>query len=62
MVQMVKNLPAIQVTWVRSLGWEDPLEKAKAKPTPVFWLENSMHSLWDHKELDKTERLSLSLE
>ena len=26
-VQMVKTLPAIQETWVPSLGWEDPLEK-----------------------------------
>ena len=25
--QMVKHLPAMQETWVRSLGWEDPLEK-----------------------------------
>ena len=25
--QMVKSLPAMQKTWVRSLGWEDPLEK-----------------------------------
>ena len=25
--QVVKNLPAMQETWVRSLGWEDPLEK-----------------------------------
>ena len=25
--QMVKNLPAMQKTWVQSLGWEDPLEK-----------------------------------
>ena len=25
-VQMVKNLPAMQETWVQSLGWEDPLE------------------------------------
>ena len=24
---MVKNLPAMQETWVESLGWEDPLEK-----------------------------------
>ena len=24
---MVKNLPAVQETWVRSPGWEDPLEK-----------------------------------
>ena len=28
--QMVKSLPAIQETQVRSLGWEDPLEKGKA--------------------------------
>ena len=27
MAQKVKNLPAMQETWVRSLGWEDPLEK-----------------------------------
>ena len=25
--QMVKNLPAMQESWVQSLGWEDPLEK-----------------------------------
>ena len=25
--QMVKNLPAMQETWIQSLGWEDPLEK-----------------------------------
>ena len=28
--QMVKNPPAMGETWVRSLGWEDPLEKGKA--------------------------------
>ena len=27
---MVKNLPAMQETWVQSLGWEDPLEKRTA--------------------------------
>ena len=27
MVQLVKNLPAVQETWVQSVGWEDPLEK-----------------------------------
>ena len=32
---MVKNLPAMQETWVLSLGWEDPLEEGMA-PTPVF--------------------------
>ena len=28
--QMVKNLPAMQEAWNRSLGWEDPLEKRTA--------------------------------
>ena len=28
--QMVKNLPAMQETYIRSLGWEDPLEKGMA--------------------------------
>ena len=28
--QLVKNLAAMSETWVRSLGWEDPLEKGKA--------------------------------
>ena len=28
--QMVKRLPAMQETWVRFLGWEDPLEKEMA--------------------------------
>ena len=33
--QMVKNLPAMQETWVRSLGWEDPLEKGKATHSSI---------------------------
>ena len=28
--QLVKNMSALRVTWVRSLDWEDPLEKEKA--------------------------------
>ena len=28
--QLIKNLPAMRETWVRRLGWEDPLEKGKA--------------------------------
>ena len=28
--QMVKRLPTTRETWVRSLGWEDPLEKEMA--------------------------------
>ena len=27
--QLVKNMPAMRETWVRSLGWEDPLENGK---------------------------------
>ena len=30
MVQKVKNLPAMQESWVQSLGWEDPLKKGMA--------------------------------
>ena len=30
MAQKIKNLPAMQETQVRSLGWEDPLEKGMA--------------------------------
>ena len=37
--QLVKNPPAMQETRVRSLGWEDPLEKGKATHSG---LENSM--------------------
>ena len=34
--QMVKNLPALQETWVQSLGWENPLEKGKATHASVL--------------------------
>ena len=34
--QMVKNLPAMQETWVRSLGWEDPLEKGLATHSSIL--------------------------
>ena len=61
---MVKNLPAIQETWVRSLDQEDPLEK-ELLPTPVF-LPGEFHeqrslagySSWDHKESDTTKQLT----
>ena len=33
---MVKNLPAIQKTWVQSLSWENPLEKGKATHSSVL--------------------------
>ena len=34
--QLIKNLPAVQETWVLSLGWEDPLEKAKATHSSIL--------------------------
>ena len=34
--QTVKNLPAMQETQVRSLGWEDPLEKGMAIHSSIF--------------------------
>ena len=34
--QMVKNLPAMQETWVWSLGWEDPLEKGMATYSSIL--------------------------
>ena len=34
--QLVKNLPAMQETWVRALGWEDPLEKGKATHSSIL--------------------------
>ena len=42
--QMVKHLPTMQETWVRSLGWEDSLEKEMAThfSTPAWkipWME-----------------------
>ena len=34
--QMVKILPAVQKTWVRSLGWEDPLQKGTATRSSIL--------------------------
>ena len=33
--QLVKNPPAMQETWVQSLGWEDPLEKGKVTQSSI---------------------------
>ena len=35
-VQMVKNPPAMQETWARSLGWEDPLEEGMGTHSSVL--------------------------
>ena len=61
---MVKNPPVLQETWVRSPGWEDPLEEGMATHTPLF-LPGESHgrrslvgySPWGHEESDTTERL-----
>ena len=47
--QLVKNLPTVWETWVRSLGWEDPLEKGKATHSGILawrfpWTVQSMGS------------------
>ena len=34
--QMVKNLPAVQEIWLRSLGWEDPLEEGMATHSSIL--------------------------
>ena len=34
--QLVKNLPAMQETWVRFLGWEEPLEKEMATHSSIL--------------------------
>ena len=62
---MVKNLPAIQETWVRSLGQEDPLEKGIATHSSILawripWTEEPgrLQSMGSQKESDTTERLN----
>ena len=37
LAQLVKNPPAMQETWVQSLGWEDPLEKGMATHSSIFF-------------------------
>ena len=58
---MVKNLPAVWETQVRSLGWEDPLEEEMATHLSILawripWTEEpgELQSM-SHKELDMTE-------
>ena len=61
---MVKNLPVMQETRVRSLGWEDPLEKGMA--THSIFLPGESHgqrflvgySPWGRKGLDTSEQLT----
>ena len=58
LAQLVKNPPAMQETWVRSLGCEDPLEKGTATHSSILaWRTHP----WVHKESNMTEQLSISL-
>ena len=58
---MVKNLPAMQETWVWSPGREDPLEKEMTNHSSILawkisWTEEpGGYSPWDCKESDRTE-------
>ena len=42
MAQLVNKLPAMQETWVQSLGWEDPLEKEVAAHSSTIAWKNPM--------------------
>ena len=54
--QTVKNPPAMQETWVQSLGWEDPLEKRTATHFSILaWRMPWMYSPWGYEESDTTE-------
>ena len=56
MAQLVKNLPAMRETWVRSLGGKIPWGTERLL-TPVFWPGefHGLYSPWGHRELDMTE-------
>ena len=59
--QMVKNLPAVRETWVRSLGWEDPLEEGVATHSSILawriqWQRSlAGFSLWGRKASNMTK-------
>ena len=61
---MVKNLPAMWGTQIRSLGQEDPLENEMATHFSILlwripWTEElGSYSPWSHKDLDTTELLT----
>ena len=54
---MVKCLPAMRETWVRSLGWEDPLEKEMATHSSSLAWNIPWTEEWGRKESDTTEQL-----
>ena len=57
-VQMVKNLPAMWKTWVRSLGWEDPLEKGMATHSSILaWRIPVDRGAWRVRQRMESERV-----
>ena len=67
MAQTAKNLPAMQETQVRSLGWEDPLENGMATYSSILawrisWTEEPGGLQSMETQSDTTEQLSLSEE
>ena len=62
MAQRVKNPPAMWESWVKSLGWEDPLEKGMATHSSIFvwripWTgEPGRLQSMESKESDMTEQ------
>ena len=66
LAQRLKRLPAMWETWVRSLGWEDPLEKEMATHSSILswripWTEEPGGLCpQGRKESDMTERLHLN--
>ena len=60
--QLVKNLPAKQETWVRSLVWEDPLEKGKATHSSILaWKIHGLYSPWGCKSRTQLSNFHFSL-
>ena len=56
MAQTLKNLPAMQEIWVRSLGWEDPLEKGMATHSSILaGKSNGQRSLEGYSPLAQEE-------
>ena len=70
MAQKVKNLPAVWETWVRFLGWEDPLENELATDSSILawripWTEDPGEP-WGlqrvgHNSLERIEELETEL-
>ena len=55
-VQMLKNLPAMQETWVQSLGWKDPWEKGMATHSSIIaWRTAWTEEPGGLQSMDRTE-------